>query len=87
MVTQFHTLSHNTTLFCTLFTLSASVAASIRKLGVSKSHLLYSLLHYAYYTQRGLYPLSILVTTLDSLENATRSIYYYKSYLVCECIV
>jgi hypothetical protein len=48
MVTQFHTLSHNTTLFCTLFQSLAGVAASIRKVGVSKSHLLYSLSHYAY---------------------------------------
>jgi len=40
MVTQFHTLLHFVTLFCTISSLSASVAASIRIQGVSKSHLL-----------------------------------------------
>ena len=40
MVTQFHTLLHFVTLNHTISSLSASVAASIRKPGVSKSHLL-----------------------------------------------
>ena len=40
MVTQFHTLLHFVTLIHTILSLSASVAASIRKPGVSKSHLL-----------------------------------------------
>jgi len=63
MVTQFHTLSHNTTLFCTLFHPSASVAASIRIQGVSKSHLLYSLSHYTY-TMRTLCTAGPLYKTL-----------------------
>ena len=40
MVTQFHTLLHFVTLNHTIFILSASVAASTSKQGVSKSHLL-----------------------------------------------
>jgi hypothetical protein len=40
MVTQFHTLSHFSALFTTISSLSASVAASTRIQGVSKSHLL-----------------------------------------------
>jgi len=38
MVTQFHTLLHFVTLFCTVLNLSASVAASTSIQGVSKSH-------------------------------------------------
>ena len=40
MVTLFHTLLHFCTLIHTILILSACVAASIRKPGVSKSHLL-----------------------------------------------
>ena len=40
MVTLFHTLLHFCTLNHTILSLSACVAASIRILGVSKSHLL-----------------------------------------------
>ena len=40
MVTQFHTLLHFVTLFPLILCPTASVAASIRKPGVSKSHLL-----------------------------------------------
>ena len=40
MVTQFHTLLHFVTLFALISSPSASAAASIRKPGVSKSHLL-----------------------------------------------
>ena len=47
MVTQFHTLLHFVTLFPLILSLSASVAASTRKPGVSKSHLL-SVLHSIY---------------------------------------
>ena len=38
MVTQFHTLLHFGTLFTTVQSPTASVAASIRKVGLSKSH-------------------------------------------------
>ena len=40
MVTQFHTLLHFVTLFPMILSPTACVAASIRKMGVSKSHLL-----------------------------------------------
>ena len=40
MVTQFHTLLHFVTLFPMILSLTACVAASIRMIGVSKSHLL-----------------------------------------------
>ena len=40
MVTLIHTLSHFPTLFCTISSPTAALAASIRKMGVSKSHLL-----------------------------------------------
>ena len=40
MVTLIHTLSHFPTLFCTLWSPTAALAASIRTAGVSKSHLL-----------------------------------------------
>ena len=40
MVTQFHTLLHFVTLFTTISSPTASAAASTRKPGVSKSHLL-----------------------------------------------
>ena len=38
MVTQFHTLLHFVTLFCTILSPTASAAASTSKPGVSKSH-------------------------------------------------
>ena len=40
MVTQFHTLLHFVTLFPLILSPTASAAASTRKPGVSKSHLL-----------------------------------------------
>jgi len=40
MVTQFHTLLHFVTLFPMILSPTAALAASIRKVGVSKSHLL-----------------------------------------------
>ena len=40
MVTLIHTLLHFVTLICTILPPTASAAASIRKPGVSKSHLL-----------------------------------------------
>jgi hypothetical protein len=40
MVTQFHTLLHFVTLNHTIWSPTAALAASIRKQGVSKSHLL-----------------------------------------------
>ena len=47
MVTQFHTLLHFVTLFPPVLPLSACVAASIRIMGVSKSHLLVIISDYA----------------------------------------
>jgi hypothetical protein len=40
MVTLIHTLLHFVTLICTILPPTAALAASIRKMGVSKSHLL-----------------------------------------------
>ena len=40
MVTQFHTLLHFVTRFCTILSPTTSLAASTRRPGVSKSHLL-----------------------------------------------
>ena len=40
MVTLFHTFLHFVTLFCTILSPTACAAASTRKPGVSKSHLL-----------------------------------------------
>ena len=63
MVTQFHTLLHFVTLNHTISSLSASVAASIRKMGVSKSHLLsiYACKRISHKPlQRGLYTHAIL---------------------------
>jgi hypothetical protein len=38
MVTLIHTLLHFVTLICTISSPTAALAASIRKMGVSKSH-------------------------------------------------
>ena len=57
MVTQFHTLLHFVTLFCTISSPTASAAASTSKPGVSKSHLLSIYTHirtHANPLQRGL---------------------------------
>ena len=57
MVTQFHTLLHFVTLFCTISSPTAALAASIRMMGYSKSHLLSIYAHKRIYTnplQRGL---------------------------------
>ncbi len=50
MVTQFHTLLHFVTLFTTNLSPTASAAASTRKPGVSKSHLLSIYTHIHMYT-------------------------------------
>jgi hypothetical protein len=50
MVTQFHTLLHFVTLFTTISSPTASAAASTRKPGVSKSHLLSIYTHIHMYT-------------------------------------
>jgi len=50
MVTQFHTLLHFVTLNHTISSLTASAAASTRKPGVSKSHLLSIYTHIHMYT-------------------------------------
>ena len=50
MVTQFHTLLHFVTLFTTILSPTASAAASTRKPGVSKSHLLSIYTHIHMYT-------------------------------------
>ena len=50
MVTQFHTLLHFVTLFTTNLSPTASAAASTRKPGISKSHLLSIYTHIHMYT-------------------------------------
>jgi len=63
MVTQFHTLLHFVTLFPMILSPTASVAASIRIRGVSKSHLLsiYACKRISHKPlQRGLYTHAIL---------------------------
>ena len=62
MVTQFHTLLHFVTRFYTILSPTTSLAASTRRPGVSKSHLLGIISDYAEHLclcykplQRGLY--------------------------------
>lgn len=67
MVTQFHTLLHFVTLIHTHLSPTAALAASIRIMGVSKSHLLSIYAHIRTLCnpqQRGLYTIPTLYRVL-----------------------
>jgi len=88
MVTLFHTLLHFGTLFTTVQSPTASVAASIRTQGLSKSHFpaLTDYLHSIYIecthihdpSQRGLYTQSILDLCVYGLLRSVKSSIYYS---------
>ena len=74
MVTLFHTLLHFVTLFCTVFHLSAALAASTSIQGVSKSHLLSICSQYTHIAQAiAAGPVCVSCFTLDGFG-------YYKCY-------
>jgi hypothetical protein len=90
MVTQFHTLLHFVTLFPMILSLSASVAASIRIMGVSKSHLLsiYACKRISHKPlQRGLYTHAILnppvYGSVRSVNNQFHTVYMIFLYGPC----
>jgi hypothetical protein len=76
MVTQFHTLLHFVTLFPMILSPTASVAASIRIAGVSKSHLLSIYAYKRIHTnpvQRGLYTHAILDLSVYGLQHSVKN--------------
>jgi len=92
MVTQFHTLLHFGTLFTTDQSPTASVAASIRTQGLSKSHFpaLTDRVHSIYIecthihlpSQRGLYTQSILDLSVYGHPSSVKTHAVYRHYTI-----